>query len=241
MRAWGKKEWRAEILGRRGRVPAGERDREAAGLAASMDAVLELASRGASEPVGAPAASEPQDPARNTAASTSIPPAPTGRAIVGNGAESDDLWICAYVPVGGEPGSVAMLDALRAGGARVLLPVTGEPGALAWAEYTGEEALRRGRFGLREPSGAIVTGGIERARVVLVPAVAVDRRGVRLGRGAGYYDRSLGACRAGVRLVAVVRDDEVVAELPEEAHDHRMGWALTPFGGLRRLGDTNGN
>ncbi|MEU0539463.1 5-formyltetrahydrofolate cyclo-ligase [Nocardia sp. NPDC005978] len=240
-RAWGKKEWRAEILGRRARVAADERDREAAGLAASMGAVLELACRGASGPVAAPSAADPRDSARNTSTSTSIPPAPAGGTIAGNSAGSDDPWICAYVPVGGEPGSAAMLDALRAGGARVLLPVTGDPGALEWAEYTGAAGLVRGRFGLREPNGDRIPDAIGLARVVLVPAVAVDRRGVRLGRGAGYYDRSLGACRADVRLVAVVRDDEVVAELPEEAHDHRMGWALTPFGGLRRLGDTGGN
>ncbi|MGW4243412.1 5-formyltetrahydrofolate cyclo-ligase [Nocardia sp. NPDC004722] len=152
-----------------------------------------------------------------------------------------DDWVCAYVPVGGEPGSLAMLDALRSAGARVLLPVTGEPGPLEWAEYTGPEGLRRGRFGLREPESAPVANGIARAATILVPALAVDRRGVRLGRGAGYYDRSLGACRADARLVAVVRDDELVARLPEESHDHRMGWALTPFGGLRRLEDHPGN
>ncbi|MVU82960.1 5-formyltetrahydrofolate cyclo-ligase [Nocardia sp. ET3-3] len=152
-----------------------------------------------------------------------------------------DGWVCAYVPVGGEPGSLAMLDALRDSGARVLLPVTGEPGPLEWAEYTGPEGLRRGRFGLREPAGAPIANGIAMAATILVPALAVDHRGVRLGRGAGYYDRSLSACRADARLVAVVRDTELVERLPEESHDHRMGWALTPFGGLRRLEDHIGN
>ncbi|MGW4356722.1 5-formyltetrahydrofolate cyclo-ligase, partial [Nocardia sp. NPDC004582] len=150
-------------------------------------------------------------------------------------------WVCAYVPVGAEPGSLALLDALRAAGARVLLPVTGEPGPLTWAEYTGPGGLRRGRFGLREPDGDPVTDGISAASTILVPALAVDRRGVRLGRGAGYYDRSLNAARADARLIAVVRDDELVDRLPEEPHDHRMGWALTPFGGLHRLEDPAGN
>ncbi|AYF72995.1 5-formyltetrahydrofolate cyclo-ligase [Nocardia yunnanensis] len=150
-------------------------------------------------------------------------------------------WVCAYVPVGGEPGSLAMLDALRAAGSRVLLPLTGEPGPLEWGEYTGPEGLRRGRFGLREPAGAPLANGIARAATILVPALAVDRRGVRLGRGAGYYDRSVDACRGDARLIAVVRDDELVERLPEESHDRRMGWALTPFGGLRRLEDHLGN
>ncbi|MGQ4598300.1 5-formyltetrahydrofolate cyclo-ligase [Nocardia sp. R6R-6] len=146
-------------------------------------------------------------------------------------------WVCAYVPVDREPGSTAMLDALRAGGARVLLPVTGPPGPLSWAEYTGADEMRRARYGLLEPIGTVLPPDtVARAETILVPALAVDRRGVRLGRGAGYYDRTLAAARPDARLVAVVRDDELVERLPEEPHDLRMGWALTPRGGLRRLG-----
>ncbi|MFE9325186.1 5-formyltetrahydrofolate cyclo-ligase [Nocardia sp. NPDC052278] len=145
-------------------------------------------------------------------------------------------WVCAYVPVRGEPGSTAMLTALRTAGARVLLPVTGPPGPLQWAEFTGIDDLRRARFGLLEPVGEVLTDAIALAELILVPALAVDRRGVRLGRGAGYYDRTLPAARSTARLIAVVRDDELLDRLPEEPHDLRMGWALTPHGGLHRLG-----
>ncbi|GAB2721717.1 5-formyltetrahydrofolate cyclo-ligase [Nocardia thraciensis] len=146
-------------------------------------------------------------------------------------------WIAAYVPIRGEPGSTAMLDALRATGSRVLLPVTGPPGPLDWAEYSGADSLRPARFGLLEPTGVRMSpAAIESAAVILVPALAVDRRGVRLGRGAGYYDRTLPAADPAAALIAVVRDDELVQRLPEESHDRRMGWALTPGGGLRRLG-----
>ncbi|RJO76389.1 5-formyltetrahydrofolate cyclo-ligase [Nocardia panacis] len=148
-------------------------------------------------------------------------------------------WVCAYMPVGAEPGSIAMLDALRAVGARVLLPITAAAGPLLWAEYTDRDSLQRARFGLLEPTGATLpAAAIGWAELVLVPAMAVDRRGVRLGRGAGYYDRTLTAAREDARLVAVVRDEELVERLPEEPHDQRMGWAMTPFGGLRRLGGT---
>ena len=73
------------------------------------------------------------------------------------------------------------------------------------------------------PADAIATasGG-------LVPALAVDRDGVRLGRGAGFYDRSLPLADPTARLVAVVRDDELVDRLPAEPHDVRMTHALTP-------------
>lgn len=147
-------------------------------------------------------------------------------------------WVCAYVPVRGEPGSTQMLDALRTAGARVLVPVTGPPGPLDWAEYTGRDSLRRARFGLLEPVGeSLPNTAIAWAELILVPALAVDRRGVRLGRGAGYYDRTLSAARPDARLVAVVGDAELVDRLPEEPHDSRMGWALTPGGGLQRLGE----
>lgn len=146
------------------------------------------------------------------------------------------VTVCAYVPVRGEPGSLTMLDALNVPGATVLLPVTGAPGPLRWGRYTGPESLREARFGLLEPDGPdLPPETVATAGVVLVPALAVDRRGVRLGRGAGYYDRTLGAAGPDTRLVAVVRDAEFVDHLPEEPHDRRMGWVLTPAGGLRPL------
>jgi 5-formyltetrahydrofolate cyclo-ligase len=72
--------------------------------------------------------------------------------------------------------------------------------------------------------------------VVFVPALAVDRAGVRLGRGAGFYDRTLPLARAATRLVAVVRDDELVDQIPAEPHDVPMTHALTPRRGLVELG-----
>ncbi|MFC8045937.1 5-formyltetrahydrofolate cyclo-ligase [Nocardia sp. NPDC057353] len=150
--------------------------------------------------------------------------------------------VAAYVPVRGEPGDLRMLDALIRAGAEVLLPVTGEPGALSWAAYTGAAHLVRRRFGLREPDGPVLPpAALAGAGVVLIPALAVDRRGVRLGRGAGYYDRSLDLAAPGARLIAVVRDAELVPVLPEEPHDHRVGWALTPAAGLTRLAAAGGH
>ena len=149
--------------------------------------------------------------------------------------------VCAYVPVGREPGGVSMLDALRDAGARVLLPITvtdaaGAPLPLLWAEYrTGE--LVRARYGLLEPAGpALPAETIALAALVLVPALAVDRHGTRVGRGAGFYDRSLPLCGPGTALMAVVRDDELLDTVPGEEHDVAMTHALTPRNGVVRLG-----
>ncbi|MGC0362734.1 5-formyltetrahydrofolate cyclo-ligase [Rhodococcus sp. 27YEA15] len=144
--------------------------------------------------------------------------------------------VCAYVPTRTEPGSTELLDALAERAVRVLLPITGDPGPLSWVEYTGAAALRPAKYGLREPTGPVLppsTVGL--AETILVPALAVDRSGTRLGRGAGFYDRTLGAVAPEARLVAVVRDDELVNQLPADEHDIPMGWALTPTSGVTRL------
>lgn len=153
----------------------------------------------------------------------------------------DALIVCAYVPIGSEPGSVELIDGLRAQGVRVLLPVArsdadGTPQPLQWGEYRPGE-LVDAPHGLREPAPPwLAAEAIADASVILVPALAVDRTGVRLGRGAGFYDRSLPLADAAVRLIAVVRDDELVDQLPAEPHDVHMTHALTPRDGLVALG-----
>lgn len=149
------------------------------------------------------------------------------------------VTVCAYLPVGTEPGTPALVDRLAELCEEVLLPVVpnGAPAALLWARYR-PGALLPGRFGVPSPDGPrLPAQAVTRAEVVLVPALAVDRRGVRLGRGGGFYDRSLQLCRPGTRLVAVVRDCEVLDTVPDEPHDVRMTHALTPGAGLIALGE----
>jgi 5-formyltetrahydrofolate cyclo-ligase len=148
--------------------------------------------------------------------------------------------VCAYVPVGTEPGSIEMLDMLLRCSARVLLPVArttadGTPMRLRWAEYR-PGGLVGGPWGLLEPPEPwLPESVIAEAGLVVVPALAVDRRGVRLGRGRGFYDRSLDGRNPRARLVAMVRDAELVDELPADPHDVPMTHAITPRGGMIAL------
>lgn len=140
--------------------------------------------------------------------------------------------VAAYVSVGSEPGTRDLREALRARGVRVLLPVLQEDNDLDWGQDEGPERLVRAGRGLLEPDGPrlgpeAVTG----ADVVLLPGLAVDRRGVRLGRGGGSYDRVLARLdRAGAQpaLVVLLYDGEVLDEVPGEAHDRPVHAAVTP-------------
>lgn len=142
--------------------------------------------------------------------------------------------VAAYVATRREPGGSAMLDALVDRGVRVLLPIVpeGQPQRLQWGVYRGERSLEEGRWNLLEPQGIrLDPDTLVEAKLILVPAVAVDRRGVRLGRGAGYYDRTLAGMPG--QVVAVVHDSEVIDhDLPEDPTDVRVQWILTPSGGF---------
>ena len=146
--------------------------------------------------------------------------------------------VCAYVPVGAEPGSIEMLDVVLQHADRVLLPVartTADDSAVAlqWGEYRPGQ-LVTARFGLLEPAGPpwLPAAAVADASVLFVPALAVDRTGARLGRGRGFYDRTLVLRNPDARLIAVVRDDELLDEVPHEPHDVPMTHALTPGHGL---------
>jgi len=143
--------------------------------------------------------------------------------------------VAGYVSVGAEPGTRELLERLRAAGLRVLLPVLLPDNDLDWGLYDGPESLRPAGRGLLEPAGErLGPEAVCAAGLVLLPGLAVDRRGVRLGRGGGSYDRVLARLRAaGARplLATLLYDDELLAQaLPTEPHDGTVDAVLTPSG-----------
>ncbi|MFD3511853.1 5-formyltetrahydrofolate cyclo-ligase [Streptomyces sp. NPDC058657] len=105
---------------------------------------------------------------------------------------ADAGTVAAYVSIGREPGTRVLLDSLRARGVRVLLPVLLADNDLDWAAYEGLQALEPAGRGLLEPTGPrLGVDAVREADAVLLPGLAVDGRGMRLGRGGGSYDRVL--------------------------------------------------
>ncbi|WP_274536639.1 5-formyltetrahydrofolate cyclo-ligase [Pseudofrankia sp. BMG5.36] len=142
------------------------------------------------------------------------------------------VWVAAFVGLPNEPDTRQLLAALRAHGTRVLLPAVREDLDLDFREFTG--ALVPGALGTREPPPAAPAVDLAAADVVLVPAVAVDRRGHRLGRGGGSYDRALRRVHPQAPLVAVVDDLAIVDGVPVDAHDLSVSVIVTPTQVVRR-------
>ncbi|KQX11746.1 5-formyltetrahydrofolate cyclo-ligase [Streptomyces sp. Root431] len=165
----------------------------------------------------------------------------TAASLARRGVELPELaeasTVAAYVSVGREPGTRALLDALHARGVRVLLPVLLPDNDLDWASYEGPERLAKAGRGLLEPVGPrLGPEAVCAADAVLLPGLAVDARGMRLGRGGGSYDRVLARlAKAGAdpALVVLLYADEVVARVPEEPHDHPVHAVVTPEGVTR--------
>jgi 5-formyltetrahydrofolate cyclo-ligase len=146
--------------------------------------------------------------------------------------ETDEIQraatVAAYVSVGREPGTGLLLDALAAAGKRVILPLLRPDNDLDWAPYDGSAGLASARRGLLEPTApALGPDAIAGADAVLVPGLAVDRTGLRLGRGGGSYDRALARVPAGTFTCVLLNDDEVLEQVPAEEHDRRVTAAAT--------------
>jgi 5-formyltetrahydrofolate cyclo-ligase len=139
--------------------------------------------------------------------------------------------VAAYASLGRELDTRPLLDQLQARGVRVLLPLLRADLGLDWGEYAGWDLLVDGPLGTRQPADA--DAALDAADVIIVPAVAVDRRGHRLGRGGGSYDRALSQRSPGTTVVAILADSGLVDDVPVEPHDAPVDVVVTPARVLR--------
>jgi 5-formyltetrahydrofolate cyclo-ligase len=139
--------------------------------------------------------------------------------------------VAAYFSVGTEPDSRGLVYALWKRGAYVLLPLLLPDGDLDWASYEGPDSLTAGPRGLLQPAAPPRgPATVARADLVIVPALAADQRGYRLGRGLGCYDRALARVGPQVLTVALLYDGELLPGVPAEAHDQRVRAVAQPAG-----------
>lgn len=143
-----------------------------------------------------------------------------------------------YAPTGHETDiSAPAIEAISAG-LRVCVPaIDWESGTMA-AAVIGDwnNDLVAGAHGVREPRAGLATIEPEEMDVVLVPGLAFDRSGGRLGRGAGFFDRHLSRLPSRTAVVGVCFDCQVVERVPRDSNDVAVGWLATARGVERAAG-----
>lgn len=154
--------------------------------------------------------------------------------------------VAGYLPMPGEPDVRAFLSDHAAGGGAVYVPVIASPDrrVLEWVRWTPEAVLQRSAFArIDEPQGdRLSTQALQELHTqglsILVPGLAVDDHGARMGQGGGFYDTAFGAGNdlgAALRLIAVVHAAEVLSPgaFPVEPHDLRVHAIATERGAIR--------
>ncbi len=127
----------------------------------------------------------------------------------------------------GEADPAVLLQALTRSGAHIAFPrVTAKDAALEFHRVPDGEILHPGAFGIQEP---LEHWPRARPDILLVPLLAYDDAGYRLGYGGGYYDRTLAAL-SGARAIGIAYAGQRVDFLPHDAHDCRLDAILTENG-----------
>lgn len=128
-----------------------------------------------------------------------------------------------------EPSTRPFIRAAMEDGVRVLLPITREDGLLDWTVASPDGAEVASAYGVPEAVGEVLGPiAVNDVDLMIVPAAAVDRDGLRMGWGRGYYDRTLGSMERCPPVYAVIYDSEVLERVPREVHDQPVTGAVTP-------------
>ena len=153
--------------------------------------------------------------------------------------------IALYSPIHGEVDTGEVMRTALAAGKKVLFPaVCGED--LRFYRVAGQGELRKGAFGIHEPCSAQQAIHPDAADIIVLPGVAFDLFGRRIGYGKGFYDRAVHHLEGQGRLVGFCHDFQLVAEIAGEPHDVAIDLIFTDQrivrpGGYYRSGEVQGN
>lgn len=128
-----------------------------------------------------------------------------------------------------EPGTQDFIRGAVARGIRVLLPITREDGLMDWAVADPDGEISEGLCGVPEPVGDVLSPlAVNDVDLLIVPAAAVDRTGMRMGWGRGYFDKTIGSMEQCPPVYAVVFDSEILDAVPHDVHDQPVTGVVTP-------------
>ena len=129
---------------------------------------------------------------------------------------------CLYMSFGSEVRTPELIEHCFGVGKKVVIPaMAGSLGELVPAEFEGFDKLKEAAMGIMEPF-PVKQVPIEEINLVIAPGVAFDEKLNRIGFGKGYYDKFLAKIPAGVPVIAIAFDLQVLPEIPVEPHDREM-------------------
>ena len=137
--------------------------------------------------------------------------------------------VVGYWPAGAEASGINVLTALYEQGWSVYLPHSLEDdGSMDFAAWTPGQEMQPGRLGISIPAGASATD-LESVDLVVIPLLAFDEAGARLGQGGGYFDRALAKWMLAkpVCVVGLAYEEQQLPAIPVEAHDQRLDYVVT--------------
>lgn len=143
------------------------------------------------------------------------------------------ITVSGFAAIRDEIDPSALLDWLHREGFKLALPVMeGRAKPLVMRAWAPGDEMSTVQWGIREP---LATKAEVYPDVLLVPLLAFDRRGSRLGYGGGFYDRTLQKlrARAAVTAVGISYNELEVDAVPHESYDQRLDWVLTPSGPIK--------
>lgn len=136
--------------------------------------------------------------------------------------------VTCFMSMATEPPTLALRETLRALGKQVVIPIMQPGRQLSWG-FDGSEFVEN-NYGISEPLPADIN--ISNASAIIIPALRVGLDGMRLGRGAGYYDRALSGIplhsAGGPLRICLVFDEDVLETVPHESHDEPIDVIVTP-------------
>ncbi len=145
--------------------------------------------------------------------------------------------VALYAALSGEVGTDRIRSRSLAGGVRLYYPRVMEDGELSFFRHREGDGWDRGRFDIREPQAAPGDAGARSGfDLVVVPGLAFDSRGRRLGQGYGYYDRFLAALGGTALTVGLAFSWQLVPEVPVDAWDVSVDAVVTEDGIIRASG-----
>ncbi len=144
--------------------------------------------------------------------------------------EAHSVYECAstvftYVSKPDETDTHVIIEQALRSGRDVLVPRAADNFHLEWVRIESADALQAGAFGVLEPVGPASTATTPNDAIALVPGLAFDRDGYRLGWGKGYFDRFLATFNG--KAIGLAFDCQVYDALPRESHDRPVNYVIT--------------